>query len=107
MFGGWPSQLVWIITCTSDMSGRASNGMLFMDQSPASTTARVPAKTRKRFSAHHSMIREIMSHASRCIYAQLFAGKGTSVLLGCDGYLPCSSRLEFSAAFVNSVAFVR
>src|SRR5205823_14981058 len=107
IFGGWPSQFVSMITCASDMSGRASRGILLIDQIPASTIARVPVKTRKRFSAHHSMIREIMLHASCCIDHQLFACYGASVLLGCDCNLPCAARPKFPTAFINASAFVR
>src|SRR5947199_8992867 len=96
-----------MITCASDMSGRASRGILLIDQIPASTIARVPVKTRKRFSAHHSMIREIMLHASCCIDRQLFACYGASVLLGCDCNLPCAARPKFAPAFINASAFVR
>src|SRR5467141_707121 len=48
-----------MITCTSEMSGRASSGTCPMDQIPASVSRSTPVKTRKRLWAHHSMIREI------------------------------------------------
>src|SRR5689334_11238357 len=93
-----------MITCTSDMSGRASSGMLLSDQMPASTTATVPEKTRNRLLAHHSMIREIMSHASCGIHRQLLADNGAAILLARHGDLPRAAGAEFYGAFVHTVA---
>src|SRR5438132_1586726 len=57
-----------MITCTSEMSGRASRGIWRIDQIPASVSRSTPVKTRKRLCAHHSMIREITLHTSRGIH---------------------------------------
>src|SRR5581483_3894593 len=59
MLGGSPSQFVWTMTCTSEMSGRASSGMRLIDQMPANTSRATPVNTRKRFRAHHSIVRLI------------------------------------------------
>src|SRR5579872_95182 len=95
-----------MITCTSDMSGRASSGMLLSDQIPASTTTRVPEKTRKRLFAHHSMIREIMSHTSCGIDGQLLAKNGAPVLLSGHGDLPGACGAKIHAALIQTVALV-
>src|SRR5947208_2137525 len=58
MLGGSPSQLVWMITCTSEMSGSASSGIWLMDQIPARVSRTTPVKIKKRFCAQHSIIRE-------------------------------------------------
>src|SRR5437016_4624153 len=96
-----------MITCTSDISGRASRGMLLIDQIPASTIASVPVKTRKRFSAHHSITREIILHASCSIDRQLLACDRAPVLLCRDCNLPGAARSEFPIAFIKATAFVR
>src|SRR5579859_3635254 len=106
MLGGCPSQFVWMITCTSEMSGSASSGMLLMDHIPASTMATVPVKTRKRLFAHHSMIREIMSHASRGVHRQLLVHDGAAILLCGDRDLPCPAGAEFAVAFVQTGVFI-
>src|SRR5882672_1115424 len=107
MPGGWPSQLVWMMTCTSDMSGSASRGIWPSDQIPASTTASVPEKTRKRLLAHHSMIREIILHTSRGIDGKLPADNDASVLLSGHGNLPCAAGAQIDIAFIHAIAFAR
>src|SRR5947208_2291078 len=61
-FGGRPGHEVCTMTCTSEMSGRASSGTLCSDQMPASTRTSTPMKTRKRLLAHHSITRETMTY---------------------------------------------
>src|SRR5215470_10969519 len=104
--GGWPAQLVWTMTCTSEMSGRASKGMFRNDQIPASTSSSVATKTRKRFCAHQSIQRAITLHSSRGVQAELFRGNGLSVLFRNDGDLPGSTAIELGGGLVNSVSFV-
>src|SRR5215471_9067587 len=104
--GGWPAQLVCTITCTSEISGRASRGIFRNDQVPASTSKSVATKTRKRFSAHQSIQRAITLHPSCGIRAELFCRDRLTVLLGEDGHLPRSSAIELCGAFVHSVSFV-
>src|SRR6516165_2279161 len=104
--GGWPTQLVCTMTCTSEISGSASKGMFRSDQIPASTSRRVATKTRKRFSAHQSIQRAITLHPSRGVQAELFRGNGLAVLFRDDGDLPCTSALELGGALVDSVPFV-
>src|SRR5712691_10910243 len=107
MLGGWPSHIVWTITCTSEMSGNASSGMWPRDQMPAKTRSKVPVKTRKRFRAHQSIHRAITLHSPFGIHAQGLLGHGLSALLRHDGDLPGSSALQFPLALVTAVAFVR
>src|SRR5215831_18645120 len=95
-----------MITCTSEMSGSASSGMLLMAQIPARTSATVPVKTRKRFSAHHSMIREIILHTSPGVYGELLTDNSVPILLGADCHLPRAPGAEGAAAFVQASAFV-
>src|SRR5258708_39296579 len=82
MLGGSPSQLVWMITWTSEMSGSASSGMCPMAQMPAITNSNTPVKTRNRLRAHHSIVRLITLHASRRIEREVFAHYDLSVLSG-------------------------
>src|SRR5215831_8631050 len=104
--GGCPAQLVWTMTCTSEISGSASKGMFRNDQIPASTSRSVATKTRKRFSAHQSIQRAITLHPSRGVQTELFRGDGLAVLFRDDGNLPCTSALELGGALVDSVPFV-
>src|SRR5712691_6232037 len=78
--GGSPSQLVWMITCTSEMSGSASRGMRCIDQMPAMTSRNVAVKTRNRLRAHHSIIHVIKLHSSRGVKVELLAGNYAPVL---------------------------
>src|SRR5215470_15064444 len=106
IFGGSPSQVVWITTSTSEMSGRASSGMCRIDQIPAMTNKNVPVKTRKRFRAHQSIHREIMSHASRSVHAELFRANRLAILLCADGNLPGATASQGVRAFVNTIALI-
>src|SRR5215469_18657650 len=105
--GGCPAQLVCTITCTSEMSGSASNGMFRSDQIPASTSSSVATKIRKRFFAHQSIQRVITLHSPRDVYAQLFRGHGLPVLFRHDSDLPRSAAVELYGGFVNSAPFFR
>src|SRR5437762_8031788 len=95
-----------MMTCTSEISGSASRGMRRSDQIPASTRRSVPVNTRKRFRAHLSIQRAITLHASRSVYAQLFAGDDLPVFLRDDRDLPRSPAIELARALVDSVSFV-
>src|SRR5947199_10537929 len=59
-----PIHSVDTITCTSEMSGTASSGVLVIAHAPQSATTSVPVNTRKRLDAHQSMIRSIMVRLS-------------------------------------------
>src|SRR5712664_5023654 len=106
MLGGSPVHRVWIITSTSEMSGNASSGMRRRAQIPASTSRSVPMKTRKRFRAHQSIHREITSHPSRGVHAQLLGCDELAVLFCKDCGLPGSSALKLSRTFIEAVALV-
>src|ERR1043165_1845735 len=73
-----------MMTCTSEMSGNASSGICRSDQIPVDTSRNVPVKTRKRFFAQQSIQREITSHSSRSVDAELLAGDGLSIFLRKD-----------------------
>src|ERR1700730_4875366 len=106
MLGGSPAQGVWTITSTSEMSGRASSGIWRKAQIPASTSSRVPVKTRKRFRAHQSIHRAITSHPSCGIHAQLLTGDGLTVLFCEDCDLPGSAASQLARPLIESVALV-
>src|SRR5437867_10582222 len=95
-----------MITCTSEISGRASSGIWPMDQIPASVSSNTPVKTRNRLCAHHSMIREIMIHTPRGIQCHLLAGNRLPILLRADAHLPSAAGAEVTFSFVHSAAFV-
>src|SRR5215472_18742314 len=103
--GGWPTQLVCTMTCTSEISGSASKGMFRNDQIPASTSRRVATKTRKRFSAHQSIQRVITLHPSRGVEAELFRGDRLAILFRDDSDLPRSAAVELAGALVDSIPF--
>src|SRR5215472_9553348 len=103
--GGWPARLVCTITCTSEISGRASRGMCRNDQIPASTSNSVATKTRKRFSAHQSIQRAITLHSSRGVQAELLCGDRLPILLRNDGDLPSSPAIKLSGGLVHFVSF--
>src|SRR5467141_5270954 len=105
ILGGSPSHEVWMITCTSEISGRASSGMRRRDQIPARTSSNVPVNTRKRFRAHQSIQLAITLHASRGVHAELFAGDDLPVLLCHDGDLPRSAAPELARSLIESVTF--
>src|SRR5882724_9383110 len=92
--GGCPAHGVCTMTCTSEISGKASSGIRRRDQIPASTSSSVPVNTRKRFCAHQSIQREITLHSSRGVHAELFAGENLAVLLRKNRSLPCSTAVE-------------
>src|SRR5258708_18983312 len=92
--GGRPAQGVWIITSTSEMSGNASSGICRKAQMPVSTRRSVSMKTRKRFRAHQSIHREITSHPSRGVHAQLLGCDELAVLFCKDCGLPGSYALK-------------
>src|SRR5689334_22949982 len=96
-----------MITCTSEISGRASSGMCPMDQIPAMTRRNVPVKTRNRLWAHHSMIQLITLHSSCCVHTQVFAGDDGAVLKSRNRHLPSAARLQLSLTFIEAVPFVR
>src|SRR5215475_1102934 len=104
--GGCPAQLVWTMTCTSEISGSASKGIFRRDQIPASTSSSVATKTRKRFPAHQSIQRAITLHPSRGVQAELLCRDRLPVLLCEDGHLPRSTAIELGGALVDSVSFV-
>src|SRR5512135_2087155 len=106
MSGGWPGQLVWMMTWTSEISGKASSGMFRIEKIPASTSRRIPVKTRKRLRAHHSIHREITLHSSFCVHRELLGGHGLAVLLRHDRRLPGAAILQVAAAFVQAAALV-
>src|SRR5215470_7291400 len=60
-----PIHSVETITCTSEMSGTASSGVLFIAQMPQTVRTTVPVNTRNRLDAHQSMIRSIMRDSAR------------------------------------------
>src|SRR6266849_1519719 len=103
--GGRPTQGVWIITSTSEMSGNASRGIWRRAQIPVSTSRTVPMKTRKRFCAQQSIHREITLHASRGIHAQLLGRDDFPILFCEDGGLQCSADIKLSRPFIEPVAF--
>src|SRR5438128_7319748 len=107
MLGGSPSQLVWIMTWTSEMSGRASSGIRFIDQMPSITSRNVPVNTRKRLCAHQSMIQPITLHASCRVHSDLLVGDRGSMLARGNRYLPGSAGTQIPFAFVKSVTLVR
>src|SRR6266581_6348493 len=106
MLGGWPSHMVWTITCTSEISGRASKGTRRRDQIPASTSSSVPVKTRKRFRAHQSIHRAITLHTPRGVHAQLLGRDELAILFCEDGDLPGSAAFKLSRTFIEPVALV-
>src|SRR6266852_5053821 len=106
MLGGSPVHRVWIITSTSEMSGNASSGMRRRAQIPESTSRVVPMKTRKRFRAHQSIHREITSHPSRGVHAQLLGRDELTILFCEDCDLPGSAALKLSRTFIEAVALV-
>src|SRR6266436_4614005 len=106
MLGGSPSQLVWMITWTSEMSGSASSGMWPMAQIPAITNSNTPVKTRNRLRAHHSMTRLITLHSSRRIECEVFAHDYLSVLSARDRHLPRAARSQIAAAFIEAASLV-
>src|SRR5260370_14077705 len=88
------------------MSGNASSGICRKAQMPVSTRRSVPMKTRKRFRAHQSIHREITSHPSRGVHAQLLGCDELAVLFCKDCGLPGSSALKLSRTFIDAVALV-
>src|SRR6266436_8139314 len=103
--GGCPAHGVCTMTCTSEMSGKASSGIRRRDQIPASTSSSVPVNTRKRFCAHQSIQREITLHSSRGIHAELFAGDDLAVLLRKNRDLPRSAAVELAWTLVEPISF--
>src|SRR5215472_2839120 len=106
MLGGSPSQLVWTMTSTSEMSGSASSGIRPSDQIPAMTRSNVPVKTRNRLRAHHSITQLITLHPSGGVDGKLPAGDHDAVLTGCDRHLPSSARSEVGFTFVQAISLV-
>src|ERR1700720_1014896 len=88
------------------MSGNASSGMCRREQIPAITNSSVPMKTRKRFRAHQSIHREITSHASRRVHAQLLVRDELAILLCEDCDLPGSAALKLSRTLIETVTLV-
>src|SRR5437016_11268531 len=60
-----PIHSVETMTWTSEMSGTASSGVFVMAQMPHAVNTTVPVNTTKRFDAHQSMVRLIIT----CILA--------------------------------------
>src|SRR5260370_26862246 len=107
MSGGCPSQLVWTMTWTSEVSGRGSGGTGPSARIPASTRPRTPAKTRKRLCAHHSMIREIMAlHPSRRVHGEMLGGERPPLPANRNGHLPGAAGLETALALVPSAPLI-
>src|ERR1051326_299730 len=96
-----------MMTCTSEMSGNASSGICRSDQIPVDNSRNVPVKTRKRFFAQQSIQREITSHSSRSVDAELLAGDGLSIFLRKDSDLPRSATTKLAGTLIHTVAFVR
>src|SRR6266699_3400456 len=94
------------MTSTSEISGKASSGILRSDQIPASTSRSVPVKTRNRLRAHQSIHRAITLHSPRRVHAQLLAGNRLPVFLRHDCCLPRSAASKLAGTFVDTVAFV-
>jgi len=59
-FGGSPAHGVWMMTCTSLMSGSASSGTRRMHHKQQQQQSR-SMKTRNGLRAHHAMMREIIT----------------------------------------------
>src|SRR5438046_9190908 len=106
MFGGSPSQGVWIMTCTSEISGRASTGIWRRDQIPVSTSKKVPVKTRNRLRAHQSIQRAIMLHPPFGIHVQLLAAEHLPVFLVHDRHLPAAPALKLCRTLVRASSLV-
>src|SRR5438477_10925598 len=106
MLGGSPIHIVWTITWTSEMSGRASRGTRCKDHMPAKTSRKVPVKTRKRLRAHQSIQRAIMLHSPFRAHRQLLAHKGLPVLLRDDSDLPGTTAFELALTFIVAGTFV-
>ena len=49
-----------MMTCTSEMSGKASSGIRSIDQIPAKINPATPIKTINRFALHQSIILSII-----------------------------------------------
>src|ERR1700730_10216811 len=94
------------MTSTSEISGKASSGILRRDQIPASTSRSVPVNTRNRFRAHQSIHRAITLHSSRGVHAQLLAGNWLSIFLRQDCGLPRSTASQIAGTFVDAIALV-
>src|SRR5260370_12047915 len=95
-----------MITCTSEMSGRASRGIRFMDQMPAITSRKVPVNTRNRLRAHHSMVQLITLHPSCSVHRELLGRDYSSVLASDNRDLPRPARSQITLAFIQTIAFV-
>ena len=94
-----------MITCTSEMSGSASSGTWFSDQMPGKRQQQNAGEDEKAVSAHRSMIRESMSHASFSIDAQVLGGDCLAVLFRRHRYLPRSAGLKHARAFIEPLPF--
>src|SRR3990172_9299905 len=57
-----PGHSVDTMTCTSEMSGTASSGVLSIAHPPHAASARAVVNTRNRLCAHHEMMDSIMRH---------------------------------------------
>src|SRR3954465_4032693 len=102
--GGSPAQPVCTMTCTSEISGRASSGTCRNDQMPASVSISTAVNTRKRFRAQASMIRDSMLHPVFGVDTQLLGCDRLSVLLGGDRDLPSAARRKDAGSFIEPVA---
>src|SRR5260370_4303755 len=63
-------------------------------------------KTRKRFPAHQSIHREITSHPSRGVHAQLLGRDELTILFGKDCDLPGPAAPKLSRTLIETVALV-
>src|SRR5262249_48012908 len=106
MILGGSFQAVWIITCTSDMSGRASRGIRRILHKPASSRTSVPVKTRKRLRAHQSIQRVITHMPPSASDGELLLGDGLIRFGRQDGDLPGPAHLHLARAFVAAAALV-
>src|SRR5260370_20943978 len=93
-----------MITCTSEMSGRASRGIRFMDQMPAITSRKVPVNTRNRLRAHHSMIQLITLHPSCSVHRELLGHDYSSVLASDNRDLPRPAPSQITLSFIQHLA---
>src|SRR5437899_11213618 len=88
-----PVHSVETITCTSEMSGTASSGVLVIAQMPQTVMITVLVNTRNRFDAHQSMIRSIIDvYSARRVPRDLLGGDGDFLLSDFLAVLPDADR---------------
>src|SRR5688572_11259789 len=100
MSGLRPIHSVETITCTSEMSGTASSGVRAIAHSPHTVSAAVPANTRNRLPAHHSMMRPITTGLLRRDRELLGPDLLATPLHG-DGHVPVAGHHHLPGAGVG------